>query len=137
MNVANNIIRLSVQKVVCAVSFPDYFVKRNLYECHFTQSHYTASAFFFVLCFFLKLLLTIYFSNDLAQDVLMLFWSKLLVTHSTLGIQDMVNWWSSQEMLFPLTPPFLAQNTSPLNFFLLICHAHSLYLVFSDQKQKQ
>ena len=93
----------------------------------------------FCLIFFLEILLTIYSSNDLAQDVLVLFWNQLLVTHSTLDVQAMVNWWSSQEILFPLTLLFLAQNTSLLIFFFffLIRHAHSLCLVFSNPKQMQ
>lgn len=88
---------------------------------------------YFCLIFFLEILLTMYSSNNLAQDVLVLFWSKQLVTHCTLGVQAMVNWWSSQEILSSL-----AKNTSPLNFFfLLIRHACSICLMFSDQKQKQ
>ena len=72
---------------------------------------------FLLTFFFLEILLTIYSSNDLAQDILVLFWSQLLVTHSTLDVQAMVNWWSSQEILFPLTLLFLAHNTSLHIFF--------------------
>lgn len=70
--------------------FQIYSVKRSFQECHFTH-WITVSTWFF----FLEILLTIYPSNHLAQDVLVLFWSKLLVTQSTLGGQAMVNWWSS------------------------------------------
>lgn len=137
MNVVNvyQVVCLSVQQVVRFISFPDYS-ENEIYMCTILSLEQLFKLFLLNF-FFLEILLTIYSSNDLAQDVLVLFWSQLLVTHSTLDVQAMVNWWSSQEILFPLTLLFLAQNTSLLTFFFLIRHAHSLCLVFSNPKQMQ
>lgn len=75
----------------CLASCLCYLISRLFCKKEFTWIPFyplnTGSTFFFL---FLETLLTICFSNDLAQDVLVLFWSKLLVTHSTLGVQAMV-----------------------------------------------